>query len=86
MSLMISRMIKGYRCESAMSLFKMKDHLKLRNLKGTPHPGLTRVRSIQFHLFEIKRVLAYNSTIFTLTDLFILYFFIQSLYADKKVF
>ena len=41
--------------------------------------------SIQFLLFEIKCVLVYNSTIFFyLTDLFILYFFIQNAYADKK--
>ena len=48
------------------------------------HPGLTRVRSIWFLLFKIKRVLVYNSTIFKLTDLFILYFFIQNVYANKK--
>ena len=29
-----------------------------------PHPGLTRVSSIRFLPFEIKRVLVYNSTIF----------------------
>ena len=50
------------------------------------HPRLTRVRSIRFLLFEIKRVLVYNSTIFKLTVLFILYFFIHNVYADKKVF
>ena len=50
------------------------------------HPGLTRVSSIRFLLFEIKRVFVYNSTIFYLTDLFILYFFLQNAYADKKVF
>ena len=43
------------------------------------------VSSIWFLLFEIKRVLVYNSTIFYLTDLFILYFFIQNAHADKKV-
>ena len=42
--------------------------------------------SIRFLLFEIKRVFVYNSTIFYLTDLFILYFFLQNAYADKKVF
>ena len=47
------------------------------------HAGLTRVRSIWFLLFKI---LVYNSTIFKLTDLFILYYFIQNVYADKKVF
>ena len=52
----------------------------------TTQPGLTRVSSIWFLLFEIKRVLVYNSTIFKLTDLFIFFFFIQSAYADKKVF
>ena len=36
-------------------------------------------------LFEIKRVFVYNSIIFKLTDLFILYFFIQTVYANKKV-
>ena len=50
-------------------------------------PGLTRVGSIPFLLFEIKRVfLVYNSTIFYVTDFFILYFFLQNKYADKKVF
>ena len=42
--------------------------------KDETHPGLTRVRSIRFHLFEIKCLLVDNSTIFKLTDLFILYF------------
>ena len=49
------------------------------------HPGLTTVSSVWFLLFEIKRVLVYNSTIFYFTDLFILYIFIQNAYADKKV-
>ena len=48
------------------------------------HPGLTRVSSILFLLFEIKRVLVYNSTIIYFTDLFILYFFIQNAYTNKK--
>ena len=39
------------------------------------HPGLTRVSSIRFLLFEIKR-----------EDLFMLYFFLQNVYADKKAF
>ena len=42
------------------------------------------MRSIRFHLFEIKRVLVYNSTILKLTDWFILYFFIQNVYAEKN--
>ena len=46
------------------------------------HPKL----SIWFFLFEIKRVLVNHSTIFKLTDLFIFYFFIQNVYADKKYF
>ena len=45
-------------------------------IKCLQHPRLTRVRRIRFHLFEIKRMLVYNS--------FILYFFIQNLYADKN--
>ena len=40
------------------------------------HPGLTRVSSIiRFLQFEIKR-----------EDLFMLYFFLQNAYADKKAF
>jgi len=50
------------------------------------HPALTRVSSIRFLLFEIKRVLVYNSTILYLTHFFVLYFFLQNAYADKKVF
>ena len=53
---------------------------------GNPHPGLTRERSIRSLLFEIKCVFVYNSLIFKLTDLLILYFFIQNVYANKKVF
>ena len=49
------------------------------------HPGLIRVSIIRFLLFEIKRVLVYNSTIFYFTDLFILCIFIQNAYADKKL-
>ena len=49
------------------------------------HPGLTRVRSILFLSFEIKRVLVYNSAIFKPTDLFILYFFIENVYTDQNV-
>ena len=44
------------------------------------------MRSIWFLLFEIKRILVYNLTTFKLTGSFISYFFIQSAYADKKVF
>ena len=54
--------------------------------KVTNHPGLTRVSSIRFLLFEIKRAFVFNSTIFYLTDMFIIYFFLQNAYADKKVF
>ena len=50
------------------------------------HPELTRERSILFLLFEIKRVFVNNSTVFRLTDLFSLYFFIQNVNANKKVF
>ena len=49
-------------------------------------PELTRERSILFLSFEIKRVFVYNSTVFRLTDLFSLYFFIQNVNANKKVF
>ena len=44
------------------------------------------MRSIRLLFFEIKHVFVYNSIIFKLTDLFILYFFIQNLHADKKLF
>jgi len=50
------------------------------------HPELARERSIRFLLFVIKRVFVYYSTIFKLTDLFILYFFIQNVYGNKKLF
>ena len=50
------------------------------------HPELTRVRSIWFLLFEIKRVLVYNSTLSKLSDLYILYFFLQNVYVNKKLF
>ena len=49
-----------------------------------PHAGLTRVSSIRFLLFEIKRILVFNSIIIYFTDLFILYVFIQNAYAGKK--
>ena len=44
------------------------------------------VRSIRFLLFEIKRVLVLYSIIIYFEDLFILYIFIQNVYANKKVF
>ena len=59
---------------------------QLCDLLGPPRTELTIERSISFLLFEIKRVFVYNSTIFKLTDLFILYFFIQNVHANKKVF
>ena len=40
--------------------------------------------SIRFLLFEIKRVLVFNSTILKLKDLFTPFFFIQNAYADKN--
>ena len=49
-----------------------------------PHTGLTRVRSIRFLLFEIRRVLVLYSIIIYFTDLFILYIFIRNVYAKKK--
>ena len=50
------------------------------------HPELTRERRIRSLLFEIKRVFVYNSTVFRLTDLFLLYFFIPNVYANKIIF
>jgi len=47
-------------------------------------PPRTNQSSIWFLLFDIKLVLVINLTTFYLTDLFILYFFIQNAYADKK--
>ena len=47
------------------------------------HPELTRVNTIRFLLFEIKRVMVYNSTIIYFTDLFILYIFIQNHMSTK---
>ena len=49
------------------------------NLQKVWHPELTRVRSIWFLLFEIKCVLVYNSTLFKLTDLFIILFLLRFL-------
>jgi len=60
--------------------------IKVQLIDRLVHTGLTRVSSIRFLLFEIKRVLVYNSIIIYFTDLFVLYFFIQNAYADKKVF
>ena len=42
------------------------------------HTGLTKMSSIRFLLFEIKRDLFYNLTIFYLTDFLNLFFFIQN--------
>ena len=39
---------------------------------------------MRFLFFEIKRVLVYNSTLFKLTDLFILYYFVQNVYMPTK--
>ena len=66
--------------ESSLSSYNLLQDQLFRR-----HNGLTRVSSIRFLQFENKRVLVYNSTIFYLTDLFILYIFIQNVYADKKV-
>ena len=52
----------------------------------TPGPGLTRVRGIQFLLFEIIRVLIYILTIFKVTDLFVEYFLFKTYMPAKKVF
>ena len=57
----------------------------IRKSEFVGHPELTRERRIRVLLFEIKRVFVYNSTVFRLTDLFILYFFVQNVYANKKV-
>ena len=48
------------------------------------HSGLIRVRSIWCLLFEIKRVLVYNSTIFKFTDLFICTFSFKMYMPTKK--
>ena len=42
------------------------------------------MRSIQFHLFEIKRVLVYKSTIFKLTDLLFYTFSLKIIMTTKK--
>ena len=57
-------------------------HLHIENTGIPIHTELT----ILLLLFEIKRVFVYISTIFKLTDLFILYFFIQNIYTNKKLF
>ena len=51
----------------------------------THHPELTRVRNILFLFFEIKRAFVYNSTIFKLTDLFILYFSFKMYMPTKNI-
>ena len=50
------------------------------------HPELTREREA-FGFFYLKSNMFSSITqVFRLTDLFILYFFIQNVYANKKVF
>ena len=49
------------------------------------HTELTRVSSIRFLEYEIKRVFIFNSIIIYFTDLIILFIFIQNAYADKNV-
>jgi len=57
------------------------------NLTGLrAHTGLTRVSSIWFLQFEIKRVLVFTSIIIYFTDLFTINNFIQNAYDNKKVF
>ena len=65
--------------EKSLNIKKTKS-----SILSVVHPELTRVRNILFLFFEIKRAFVYISTIFKLTDLFILYFFIQNVYANKK--
>ena len=56
------------------------------------HPELTRVRRIRFLLYEIKRVLVYNSKIFKhswrdnllIYGFVVPYFFIQNMYMPLK--
>ena len=52
---------------------------------GIGHTKLTKERSIWFIWFEIKSVFVFYSTIFKLTDLFMLYLFIQNVHANKKL-
>ena len=71
----------------ALEQFYRESQNQAKNISvGLPYPGLTWVRCIQFLLFETKHVLVYNSTIFKLTILFILYIFVHNVYADKTVF
>ena len=56
--------------------YNTKQSINGKTFRQNIHPELTRERSIRFVLFEIKRVLVYNSTLFKLTDFFILCFFI----------
>ena len=49
------------------------------------HPKLTRVRSIRYFLFEMKRALVYDSTIFKLTDLFIYSFSLKRIYRQTNI-
>ena len=66
------------------SIIFVKEGWRMNTAKYLEHTRLTRVSSIRFLLFEIKRFLVYNSIIIYLTDLFILYIFIQNAYAKKK--
>ena len=50
-------------CKSFCIFDRGKGFSKMYNLSYFAHPGLTRLRSIRFLLFEIKRVLVYNSTV-----------------------
>ena len=70
--LRITRSMPIYRWRFTYSLFKLKES---SNLWVTIH---------RTNAFEIKRVFVYNSTSFKLTDLFIFYFFIQNVNADKN--
>ena len=72
-------------CERQYGLFILISPNQRAPANIWPHrPELTRERSIRFLLFEIKCVFVYNSTDFRLTDLFVLYFSIQNVYANKK--
>ena len=85
--LRITRSMPIYRWRFTYSLFKLKDSIIQFVGNHTPRSEKSaecRVRSIRFLLFEIKRVFVYNSTSFKLTDLFIFYFFIQNVNADKN--
>ena len=63
---------------------KAKDVVGIQNV--STHTELFTERSILLLLYEIKRVFVYISAIFKLTDLFILYFFIQNVYQQKVIY